>query len=122
MNDVYFFDTYAIIEIMKGNKNYSGLLNKKFIITIFNLVELHYKLLRDFNEKLADSILKKYSSHVTPISLEIIKDSNKFKLKNKHKNLSAPDATGYVTALKNNIKFVTGDEQFKNFDNVKFIK
>ena len=122
MNDVYFFDTYAIVEIMKGNQNYSSFLNVKFIVTVFNLVELHYKLLRDFNEKFADSILEEYPKHAVPISLDIIKDANKFKLKNKNMNLSASDAIGYTTALKHNIKFVTGDKQFKNFENVEFIK
>ena len=122
MNELYFLDTYAIIEIIKGNQNYNRFLKSKFIVTVFNLVELHYKVLRDFNEKLADAILEKYSKHAAPISLNIIKEANKFKLKNKKKNLSAPDAIGYVTALKHNIKFVTGDIQFKNLENVEFIK
>ena len=122
MSEIYFFDTYAIIEILKGSKNYDRFLNAKFVITVFNLVELHYKLLRDFDEKIANSIMQKYSSYVVPISLDIIREANKFKLENKSKNISVPDAMGYVTALKNNIKFVTGDEQFGKFKNVEFVK
>ena len=43
-------------------------------------------------------------------------------LKLKHKNLSIPDSIGYITAKRLGIKFLTGDEDFRNFENVEFIK
>ncbi len=51
----------------------------KNIITIFNLVELHYKLLRDFNKQLADKILNEYSNYVVDVDIEIIKEAYEYK-------------------------------------------
>jgi len=122
MRDAYFFDTYAIIEIMKGNPAYARFRHAKIIITLFNLVELHYKLIRDFNGKLAEEILHEYSDYVIDTDVEIIKEANEFKLLHRKKRLSAPDAIGYVTAQKYGIKFLTGDRQFKGVRGVEFVK
>jgi uncharacterized protein len=43
-------------------------------------------------------------------------------LKTKHRKLSIPDAIGYTIAKRLEIKFLTGDEDFKNYDNVEFVK
>ena len=43
-------------------------------------------------------------------------------MKSKNKQLSIPDAIGYIIAKKLNIKFLTGDERFRNFENVEFVK
>ena len=122
MIDNYFFDTYAIIEILKGNPAYEKYKNKKIIVTIFNLVELHYKLLIDFNERLAKEILEKYSKFVVDVNLEIIEETNKLKLFYKKQRLSIPDVMGYITAKKLGIKFLTGDKEFADMENVEFVK
>ena len=41
----YFFDSYAIIEIVKENKNYLKYLDEEATITIFNLAEIYYSVL-----------------------------------------------------------------------------
>ena len=46
-----FLDTYAIIELIKGNKAYSKYLDFTPVINDFVLAELHYCLLRDYGEK-----------------------------------------------------------------------
>ena len=122
MIDNYFFDTYAIIEILKGNPAYEKYKNKKIMVTIFNLVELHYKLLIDFNERLAKEILEKYSKFVVDVNLEIIEETNKLKLFYKKQRLSIPDVMGYITAKKLGIKFLTGDKEFADMENVEFVK
>ena len=114
--------TYAIIEIMKGNPAYARFKYAKIIITVFNLVELHYKLLRDFSSQLADQALHKYSDYVIDIDTETIKEANEFKLQHKQKRLSVPDAMGYITAQKYGIKFLTGDKHFKNINEVEFVR
>ena len=53
---------------------------------------------------------------------ETIKEAMKFRAENKSRNLSYIDCIGYIIAIRNNIKFLTGDEQFKNFPNVEFAK
>jgi hypothetical protein len=122
MRDTYFFDTYAIIEIMKGNPDYAKFKYAKIVITMFNLVELHYKLLRDFNMQIAEEVLHEYSDYVIDVDIETIKEANEFKLLHRKKRLSAPDAIGYITAQKYGMKFLTGDRQFKGMRGVEFVK
>ena len=45
-----------------------------------------------------------------------------YSFKNKNKQLSIPDAIGYIIANRLNIKFLTGDEAFRNIENVEFVK
>ena len=45
----YFMDTYALIEITKGNKNYEKFIDMPLSTSVLNLYELYYILLRDFN-------------------------------------------------------------------------
>ena len=122
MNDIYFFDTYAIIEIIKGNSNYDKFKNVRIVMAIFNLVELHYSILKDFNKEIADKILKKYADYVIGIDLEVIKDANEFRYKNKNLKLSYADCIGYIIAKQKSIKFLTGDKQFENIENIEFVK
>lgn len=122
MNEIYFFDTYAIIEIIKGNENYDKFKNVKIITSLFNLIELHYALLKGFNEDTANYLLEKYSNYSIGVNLDIIKEANKFRLKNIKKRISTADSIGYILALRNGIKFLTGDKEFENIENVEFIK
>ncbi|MEK6852302.1 MAG: PIN domain-containing protein, partial [Nanoarchaeota archaeon] len=55
----YFFDTYAIIEIIKENPNYNRFKDEEIITSILNLGELYYALLRDFNKYKADEWYEK---------------------------------------------------------------
>ncbi|MBS3163556.1 PIN domain-containing protein [Candidatus Woesearchaeota archaeon] len=122
MNEIYFFDTYAIIEMIKGNENYSKFKNAKMITAILNLIELHYALLKDFNEDKANYFLEKYSNYVIGLDIGIIKEANKFRLKNIKKKISTADSIGYVLSIKNGIKFLTGDQEFEGLENVEFVK
>ncbi len=49
-NKVFLADTYALIEFIAGNKNYRPYLNQTLLTTKFNLIELYYYLLRNYNE------------------------------------------------------------------------
>jgi len=46
----------------------------------------------------------------------------KFKIENLKKRFSFADCIGYITALKLNAKFITGDYAFKGFENVEFVR
>ena len=35
----YFFDSYAVVELMKGNPNYARYANEEVVLTFFNLAE-----------------------------------------------------------------------------------
>ena len=43
---IYLFDTYAILEMIKGNPSYDSFTEVNFRTTIFNLYELYYSLLK----------------------------------------------------------------------------
>ena len=119
---IYFFDTYAIIEIIVGNKNYEKYRDDKIITSVLNVIELHYALLKKYNKKFADNILLEYSKFIVPITLKDIAEANNFRLDNIKKRLSTADAMGYVLAAKYNTKFLTGDKEFAGLNNVEFAK
>ncbi len=114
----YFFDTYALIELTKNNPNYVEYSDELVITTIFNLVELHYSVFRDFDEEKAKTIYYKFKECINEVSDEIIFEASKLKLKNK--KLSYTDCVGYTFALRHNLKFLTGDKEFRDMDNVEF--
>lgn len=118
----YFFDTYAIAEILNGNSNYARFSLEPVIITIFNLAEVYWISINQYSEQEADEIYLRYSGCVVDISEEILKEAIKFRKKFKSKNLSYTDCIGYIFALKNNLVFLTGDKEFKELKNVEYVK
>ncbi|MDO8468041.1 MAG: PIN domain-containing protein [Nanoarchaeota archaeon] len=118
----YFFDTYAIIEILNQNPSYEKYKDKIATITIFNLSEIYYYCLNNLNSFGAEEIYNKYREAVVKVSDSIIKNAMMFRKNNKKKDLSYADCIGYIYASKNNIKFLTGDKEFKNMKNVEFVK
>ena len=121
---MYFLDTYAIIEILEGNENYKNYVfdKKQVMFTIFNLMEAHFYFLKNYGKAKANGVYDELKSLVVSVDDSIIKDANDFKLRNLRARMSFTDCIGYVSALKLNAKFVTGDYAFKNFDNVEFVK
>ncbi len=119
---VFLADTYALIELVGGNINYKPYLNHVLLTTKFNLIELYYHFLHDYDKETADKYLKLYSNFVILISYNCIRDGMEFKLKNKKEKLSYVDCIGYARAKELNIKFLTGDNKFENKENVEFVK
>jgi len=62
----------------------------------------------------------KFLSFQTEVSFDDIKNAMSFKIK--HKSLSIPDVVGYMVALRLQVKFLTGDEGFRNLPQVEFVK
>lgn len=117
----FVFDTYAIIEIMRGNKKYLEYLNSIAIINAFIFSELSYTLIRNGYPD-ADGLLKKYEKFITSISPSLIIEAMRFRYKNRKKNLSIPDCISYLQAKSLGIKFLTGDKEFEGLDNVEFVR
>ena len=120
MTETYFFDTYTIIELINGNSKYTNFLQIMGITTIFNLAELNYALKRRLEEAFADQLTGDYNKCLVDVTLEDIKKAMSLRLK--RKKMSAPDAIGYTVAKRLGVKFLTGDEDFKDLDNVELIK
>ena len=117
----YFFDAYAIIEIIEGNKSYENYIDSEIIINNFTFAELCYRLFKDKVENI-DFYIKKYSKHIASVNPEWIEEAMKFRLEWKDRKVSVPDCIGYIMAKKLGIKFLTGDKEFKDLDNVEFVK
>lgn len=119
----YFFDSYAFFEIIGGNKNYLPYSKNVGIITTkLNLLELHYGLLKIFGKEIADKYYDQYVSFTIDIDDDIFKKASALKAVLRKKNLSYVDCIGYITALSRGVKFLTGDKEFKELENVEFVK
>ncbi len=46
-NSIFYFDSYAIIEILAGNLSYQKYADKVCLLTKLNLFEVYYSLLRE---------------------------------------------------------------------------
>ena len=121
INDTFVFDTYAILEIISGNENYKSYLNSRIIINNFIFAELCYKLFREKAPK-AEEYIKKYSKFIQSVNPDTIKEAMLFRINNKSKNLSMADCISYIMSLRLQIKFLTGDKEFENLNNVEFVK
>ena len=117
----YFFDTYALIEVINGNKNYLKYKDEIIYTSLLNIAELWRALLRDFGEEIARGLYSKIKPVVLEIDEPLIIRAVLFKSKNK-KNYSLPDCIGYLLSLKYRVKFLTGDKEFENVENVEFVK
>ena len=53
---------------------------------------------------------------------EIIKEANAFRLYEVKRELSYVDCIGCIIAKMMKIKFLTGDKQFKDLENVEYVK
>ena len=123
MTKAFYFDTYALIEIGKGNKNYEPYKqNVKVILNKLNLFEFAFFLIREGREKETSEIFEKFSRFNIDYDDEILIKSAEMKFKFLKDRLSFVDCIGYNIAKKNNAKFLTGDEKFRKMENVEFVK
>ncbi|MBI2233092.1 MAG: PIN domain-containing protein [Candidatus Aenigmarchaeota archaeon] len=120
-DNAYFFDTYALIEIFKGNANYEEYSKSDIATSYFNLLELYYNLIKTYDKKIAMKFIETLKDFCVPINIDMIFDASTFKL-NYPKKFSYADSIGYIIAKRLGLKFLTGDMQFKELDNVEFVK
>ena len=123
MVNSYFFDSYAFYEIMEGNRNYDPYYKDVVIYTTrLNLMELHYGLLVKYGKKTADALYDELLQFAVDIDDAIIKKANEFRSIFRKRKLSYVDCIGYTIAKSIGVPFLTGDQQFKDMDNVEFVK
>lgn len=122
IDEDYFFDSYAIIELLKGNLRYQPYRTAGMVILKFNLFEVFYSYIREENELAGSQFLEDYQKFVQEFDLSVIRAAAKFKYENRKKELSMADCLGYCYAKELGIKFLTGDRQFEDLENVEFVK
>jgi|SRR3989344_6663862 len=121
--DTFFFDSYAFYEIIEGNPNYKHYSKNIAIITTkLNLMELHYGLLLKYGKEKADKYYDQFAVFSVEITDNIIKKSNEFRMFMKKRKLSYVDCIGYIIAKLLNVRFLTGDKEFEDLENVEYIK
>jgi len=118
----FFYDTYAIISLIEGNENYAEYKDNLITTGILNLAEIYNIFLRSHGKQTADYWAKKLNFNFIDLDKDSLLQAVEFRFIHKKENLSLVDCTGYILALKNNIKFLTGDSKFKNMENVDFVK
>lgn len=118
----YFYDSFAVIEFFKGNERVENYFGEGLgVLTHFNLIEIHYAILREFTEQQADEFTKALVAFVVVPEVETILAASKFRVAHKKAGFSYTDCVGYLYALKHNMKFLTGDPAFREFPNVEFV-
>ena len=122
VDETYFFDSYAVFEMLEGNPGYELYRRSLMILTKLNLFEIFYYLLRMGKEKEAFVILQKYDKFTADFDDKIIAQAAYMKYQHKQKKLSMTDCIGYVLAQQMDIKFLTGDKEFEHLENVEFVK
>jgi uncharacterized protein len=118
----YFLDSYAIYEMLDGNRAYEGYSSNENRTSIMNVAEIYYRILLDSDESVADEKTIPLFPFVVPIKSLTVKTAMIFRLKNKKKKFSYADCLGYALAKEHGLKFLTGDIQFKGLPNVEFVK
>lgn len=117
----FFYDTYAIISLIEGSENYNKYKSNIITTSILNFAELYNIFLRNQGKQTADYWAKKLNFNFLEIAPLVSIEASKFRFDNKKEELSLVDCIGYILALKSNLKFLTGDEKFRDKDNVEFV-
>ncbi len=114
-------DTYALVEINNGNPKFANLLAEEAVITDVIMAEFYGYLYRKYDLKTADYWHRRLSFFCKPVSRDIMIKAVRFKADNSKEDLSFFDCVGYIFAIENSMKFVTGDKEFRNKPGVEFV-
>ena len=122
MSKKFYFDTYALVEISKGNPQFDKYKSNYMILSDLNLLEFYYYLIRVNKEDKIPEIFNELKKFLVIYDNDDLIKSAKMKFKHKQEKISFVDCIGYQLAKKHKARFLTGDEQFKNKENVEFVK
>jgi PIN domain nuclease of toxin-antitoxin system len=121
----FFADSYAIIEMLKGNRNYLSYQSERLVMTEFNICEVGFAVCREYPAHAA-RILKAVRKMVV---IQESRDEDycaaavtRMRATAEGKKLSTIDCVGYSVANRLNIPFLTGDREFADMDNVQFVR
>ncbi len=120
----FFYDSYAVLAYLSGNENYRLFFEENDgLLTKLNLMEIYYRTLEVHGVKAASQVVKVFAKYVIDFGVADIESSMKrrLELKKKGRNISYADARGYFLALKNKVKFLTGDKWFEKLEGVEFV-
>ena len=120
VDETYFFDSYAVFEMLEGNPGYELYRRSLMILTKLNLFEIHYGILKEKGKEKAGELLENFSESAVDFSNEDIINASEIKKQNPKRSMT--DCIGYAVSLRLNIEFLTGDKEFEGLENVEFVK
>ena len=121
-NMAFFHDSYAIIELIEGNKSYKPYQDFKIVTSVLNIGEVYAIFLRNEGKNKADEWFANFNFNLLEILPQDMIEATYFRYMNRKRGISITDAVGYTLSLRHKLKFLTGDKQFENMANVEFVK
>ena len=118
----YFFDTYAIIELIEGSLSYNKFQDFRIVTSVLNVGEVYTIFLRNDGKNKADEWFENCNFDLLEITPNVIVKAAYFRHVNRKKDISITDAVGYSLSLQRKLKFLTGNMQFEKMPNVEFVK
>ena len=117
----YFFDTYAIIEVIKNNPSYQKYMEEDLLTGVLNYAEFYYWYLK--NKEKAQSIgwFRKIRDELLKLEVRDVIEGMKIRFENIKRKLSFVDCVGYAMARRRNLLFLTGDPGFRGMPDVEFV-
>jgi predicted nucleic acid-binding protein len=110
---------------LSDNSNYRAYFEENDgVLTKLNLIEICYRTIELHGEEAATQVVKLFAKYTIDFASADIIGSMKLRLtlKQNGRNISYADALGYYLALKNKLKFLTGDKEFEGLDGVEYVK
>lgn len=120
--EAYLLDSYACMEMLRGNQAYQRFTTAMAVLTKLNLFEVYHALLRQDGIRNAEVSLERYYPLAVDFDRQVIREAAQLRVRLRERNLSMADCVGYTLALQMGVRFLTGDRQFKDLPNVEFVK
>ena len=117
----YFFDSYALVEVIRADPHYAEFMEEPVITSATNLAEVLYYALRTGQEKAYETAMQRLNPDLLDTNRRDWENAARIKFEYREKKLSLVDGLGYVLAEKNRLQFLTGDRQFEKMQNVKWV-
>ncbi len=121
----YYLDSYAIVELAKGNPRYLSYQKARGRTSTLNLLEVYYVFLQEGREDLAELCFGKHRKHAVDFPDEVLKGAARLRLQQKGatgQRLSYVDALGYTYAQEHGLRFLTGAAEFQGWPGVEWVR
>lgn len=119
---MFFFDSYAIIELLEGNTSYSKYSGEQLITSSLNLAEVYYYYLKLRKGPDFLRCIQAGKIEIIPVNLDDSLSAMRFKHDHRSQKFSFVDCIGYSLAISKELRFLTGDKEFEGLPQVEYVK
>ena len=126
----FFFDTYAMLAIARGDTRFEPYLDVEPVTTWWNVMEFYFVSRRDGVERTrAEQLARRYRPRCLEPDEATCFAGAEFRLRHRYrdssgrmKRVSYADALGYHCALAERVPFLTGDRGFRGLPGVEYVR